>query len=146
MGCLLFDTWVNVSLWLGLLTVWIALHRTGHAPVLNLSAVYLSVSISFTHTCTHISLQNPQTLRAPDPARQKLWSFCCPSQLQKHAKREDKQRLEWKGFLLRGGKLPDGPEDSVSVDTWGPARTPAPGLAGPWQQIQARQWNMPAWA
>lgn len=94
MGCLLFDTWVNVSLWLGLLTVWIA-HRTGHAPVLNLSAVYLSVSISFTHTCTRISLQNPQTLRAPDPARQKLWSFA--ALLNCRSMQKEKTSKDWSG-------------------------------------------------
>lgn len=53
----------------------------------------------------------------------------------------DRHGLELRGSPLRGGELPGGQDGCVGVDQWGPARTPAPDLAGPWWQGQAGQWN-----
>lgn len=56
----------------------------------------------------------------------------------------DRHGLELRGGPLRGGELPGGQGRCVGVDQWGPVRTPAPDLAGPWWQVQAGQWNASA--
>ena len=87
-----------------------------------------SFSLSFTHTCAHTFLHNlPGLSRA-----ERQPGLLLPFPAAEAHRRSRHTRTGAEGGLLRGDELPGRAGWMFGCAQVGPARTPAPDLAGPW--------------